>query len=69
MLCANENDASDRVKSLMGDFSDLKNAPRSEIYDHHGRRNFETIADAKARREEIFAKAGSDVLGIDLAVG
>ena len=68
VLCANDGKACGRVKSLMKDFPDLKNAPRSQIYDHHGRRYFKTVAEAKARVREIYARAGNDVLGIELAI-
>ena len=68
VLCANDGEACSRVKSLMKNFPDIKNAPRTEAYDHYCKRYYETLEEARVRVREIYDKAGDDVISIELAV-
>lgn len=65
VLCANDSDACDRVKSIMSDFQiDAQNKGRD--FDHVGKKNFESILDARKRADEIIKEAGIDLVDIKL---
>lgn len=68
VLCANRTTACHRVKSLMSDFGKLKNGSRHQIYDHSGKRYFDTVEEAIIRRNDLFDKAEEDVIGIELII-
>ena len=65
VLCANDSDACDRVKSIMKDFVIDPNA-KGRDFDYIGVKNFDCFLDARQRAKEIHWGAGIDLIDIKL---
>ncbi|HEX9845513.1 MAG TPA: hypothetical protein VGA92_03505 [Candidatus Nitrosotenuis sp.] len=68
VLCANTEIACNRVKTLMNDFSSIKDAKKDHVYDHFGTRKFDSVADAIKRKNQLYTQAGNDVCDIKLII-
>ena len=65
VLCANDSDASDRVKSTMKDFIVDAHA-KGRDFDYVGVKYFDSLLDARRRASEITRDAGIDLIDIKL---
>lgn len=65
VLCANDTDACDRVKQIMGDFQ-IDPAAKGPDFDHIGIKKFNSLLDARLRANEITQTAGLDLINIKM---